>query len=157
MVAAPIRTSANNGRMNITVHVPLPAGTRVRLCGPVGSEMVTYRESLLDRDCASASFSGVESILGGREDVIVVIDVPEEGQRLKATGDGTQPWPRAQRMPVAIVGGFVQPWHYLAIAEYDEARGAVTQPDSAVPGMYAAAQMNRAIDWWNERADALRA
>jgi hypothetical protein len=143
--------------MNITVHAPLPAGTWVRLCGPVGDEIVTYRESLLDRDCSSASFTGVEAILGGREDVIVVIDLPEESQRLKATDDGPRPWPRAQRMPAAIVGGFVQPWYLLAVAEYDEARGEVTVPNSTIPGGFTAAQVNRAIDWWNGRAESLRA
>lgn len=57
-------------------------------------------------------------------------------------------------MPVAIAGGRVQPWHIQAVAEYDEARGETTEPNSNIPGMYAASQVNEAIAWWNRRADA---
>lgn len=65
-----------------------------------------------------------------------------------------QPWPRVQRMPLAIAGQHVQPWHHQAIAEYDKATGNTTLPHSNLPGMYAAAQVNQAIIWWNERAGA---
>lgn len=69
--------------------------------------------------------------------------------------DHTQPWPRAQRMPLAIVGGRPQPWHQRAVAEYDAAHGTTTEPNSTIPGMFAAAQINNAIRWWNERADGM--
>lgn len=66
-----------------------------------------------------------------------------------------RPWPRAQRMPLAMAGGRVQPWHMQALAEYDEARGGITEANSS-PAMYTAAQVNRAIAWWNERAESDR-
>jgi hypothetical protein len=69
--------------------------------------------------------------------------------------DQTQPWPRAQRIPLAIVGDRPQPWHHQAVAEYDAAHGTTTEPDSTIPGMLAAAQVNNAIRWWNERADGM--
>jgi hypothetical protein len=57
-------------------------------------------------------------------------------------------------MPLAIAGHVVQPYHYQAIAEYDEARGKPTGHLSA-HGTYTARQINEAITWWNERAASL--
>lgn len=67
--------------------------------------------------------------------------------------DPTQPWPRGQRMPLAIAGQHVQPWHMQAIDEYDAAHNTTTPLHSNLPGMYAASQINQAIKWWNERAE----
>jgi len=84
----------------------------------------------------------------------ITMSWPDEQQPAEATGGEQQPWPRAQRMPLAVAGGLVQPWHYQALVEYDAAHGTTTEPDSNIPGMFAAAQVNRAITWWNERVEA---
>ena len=63
-----------------------------------------------------------------------------------------QSWPRAQRMPFVVAGERAQPHHLQAIAEYDEARGEAT-PRHHGPGMYTAAQINQAIEWWTKRAE----
>jgi len=88
----------------------------------------------------------------------VTVSWPDEQQPAEATGgEQQQPWSRAQRMPLAVAGGLVQPWHYQVLAEYDAAHGTTTEPNSNIPGMFAAAQVNRAITWWNERVDAEQA
>lgn len=69
--------------------------------------------------------------------------------------DQTQPWPRAQRMPIAIAGGRPQPWHQQGVAEYDAAHGTTTERNHTIPGGYTAQQINNAIRWWNERADGM--
>lgn len=65
----------------------------------------------------------------------------------------TQPWPRSQRMPLAIAGGRPQPWHHQAIANYDEARGETTEMRPTIPGGYTASEINEAIVWWNKCAE----
>jgi len=80
---------------------------------------------------------------------------PDEQQPAEATGgEQAQPWPRAQRMPLAVVGDRPQPWHYQAIAEYGAATGTELEPNPTIPGGYTATQVNWAITWWNERAEA---
>lgn len=65
-----------------------------------------------------------------------------------------KPWPRAQRMPLALAGHVAQPHHYQAVAEYDKVRGEITKYLSA-HGTYTARQVNEAIEWWNARVDAV--
>lgn len=87
-------------------------------------------------------------------DVLDLLAEADRARRVEATVYAVppRPWPRAQRMPLAMAGGRVQPWYMQAVAEYDESRGVTTEPNSSIPGMYSAAQVNRAIEWWNERA-----
>jgi len=76
----------------------------------------------------------------------------------EATGDEQQqPWPRAQRMPLAVAGGRPQPWHQQAIAEYRAATGIELKSNPTIPGGYTATQVNWAITWWNERAESEQA
>jgi chorismate mutase len=80
---------------------------------------------------------------------------PDEQQPADVvTAEQQQPWPRAQRMPLAVVGGRPQPWHYQAIAEYGAATGTALEPNPTIPGGYTATQVNWAITWWNERVAA---
>ena len=80
---------------------------------------------------------------------------PDEQQPAEATGgEQTQPWPRAQRMPLAVVGGRPQPWHHQAIAEYGAATGTELKSNPTILGGYTATQVNWAITWWNERVEA---
>jgi len=71
-----------------------------------------------------------------------------------APSDEQQPWPRAQRMPLAMAGGRPQPWHHQAIAEYGAATSTELEPNPTIPGGYTATQVNWAITWWNERVEA---
>jgi len=86
-----------------------------------------------------------------------VVSWPDEQLLAEATGGEQQPWPRTQRMPLAVVGGRPQPWHHQAIAEYGAATGTELEPNPTIPGGYTATQINWAITWWNERVEAEQA
>jgi len=76
---------------------------------------------------------------------------------VQAADEQQQPWPRSQRMPLAVAGGRPQPWHHQAIAEYGAATGTELKPNPTIPGSYTATQVNWAITWWNERAESEQA
>jgi hypothetical protein len=82
----------------------------------------------------------------------VIAALRDEADRARAW---PEPWPRTQPMPFAVAGGVAQPWRHRAVAEYDKARGTVTEQRHGSHGLYTAAQVNRAIGWWNERAARL--
>lgn len=60
----------------------------------------------------------------------------------------TQPWPRDQRIPTVLVGDRPKTWHVQALAKYDAAHNTVSARRTVE-------QVNRAIRWWNDRADRL--
>ena len=52
-------------------------------------------------------------------------------------------------MPHATAGDRVLDHHYQVLAAYDQEHAITTVPNSNIPGMFSAAQINQAIDWWN--------
>jgi len=112
------------------------------------------RDNLVQAAMAEHGISA-DNVYAWSEIYDVVLDTIAAGvqQPAEATGGEQLPWPRTQRMPLAVVGSRPQPWHHQAIAEYDEVRGETTQANTSIYGGYTARQVNQAIAWWNERAE----
>lgn len=62
--------------MNITVHVPVPQGTRVRLCETVGDKLETRAQYVAQHDSPTASFEDIETVLSGSGQAMVVVELP---------------------------------------------------------------------------------
>jgi len=113
------------------------------------------RDNLVQAAMAEHGISA-DNVYAWSEIYDAVLDTIAGGvqQPAEATGgEQVQPWPRTQRMPLAVAGGRPQPWYHQAIAEYDEVRGETTQANTSIYGGYTARQVNQAIAWWNERAE----